>query len=68
MTRGVIYQDDFEEHLLIDLHELLIPLLNISSFLARIGVIVSGRGWVGSVVCAPLDDLLENSLVDLMYT
>jgi hypothetical protein len=59
------YENDLKEHFLIDLHELLIPLLNIGGLLARIGVIVGGGLWIGLVVLAPFDNLLEDRLVDL---
>lgn len=59
------YQDDLEQHLLVYLHELLIPLFDISSLLSGVGVVVvRGRG-VASVVRAPLDDLLQDRFVDL---
>jgi hypothetical protein len=59
------YEDDLKEHLLIDLHELLVPLLDIGSLLAGVGFIVLGLRRVVSVVVAPLDNLAEDSLVDL---
>lgn len=34
--KGITYQDDLEEHLLIDLHELLVPLIDVGGFLARV--------------------------------
>ena len=58
-------KDDFEEHFLIDLHEFLVPLVNICSFLAGVGVVFVGLGRIGTVMFAPLDDLLQNSFVDL---
>jgi hypothetical protein len=61
----VTYEDNLKEHLLIDLHELLVPLLDISSLFARVGVVI-GSGWgIVLVMLAPLNDLLENRLVDL---
>lgn len=59
------YQDDLEEHLLVDLHELLIPLLDIGRPLARVRLVVVGSRRVALVVLAPLDDLLQNGFVDL---
>jgi hypothetical protein len=59
------YQDDLEEHLLVDLHELLVPLVDICALLARVRVIVLGGRRVILVVVAPLDNLLHDSLVDL---
>lgn len=59
------YQNDLEEHFLVHLHELLIPLLDISGLLARIGVIVAGNWRVVLVVLAPLNNLLEDGFIDL---
>lgn len=58
------YQDDLKEHLLVDLHELLIPLFNIGG-LASVVVVIGGALGVVLVVLAPLDDLLQDGLVDL---
>lgn len=52
------YQNDFEKHLLIDLHELLIPLLDLGRLLARITLLVSGLLDIVLVVLTPFDDLL----------
>ena len=52
-----VYQDDLKEHLLVDLHELLIPLFDVGGALPRVGVIL--------VMLAPLDNLLEDGFVDL---
>jgi hypothetical protein len=62
----VTYKDDLEEHLLVNLHVLLVPLLNVGGLLARIGVVISGGDWVVLVVLAPFHDLLEDRLVDLV--
>ena len=59
------YEDDLEEHLLVDLHELLIPLLNIGGLLAGVGVILVDNLWVVDVVFAPFKDFVKNRLVDL---
>jgi len=58
-------EDDLEEHLLVDLHELLVPLFNVGGLLARVGVVVLGGRRVVLVLGAPLEDLLENVLGDL---
>lgn len=60
-------EDDLEEHLLVDLHELLVPLVDVGRLLARVGVVVLGGGRVVLVVAAPLDDLLHDCLVDLRH-
>lgn len=59
------YEDDLKEHLLVDLHELLIPLLNIGGLLTSVGLVVLGLGRIVTVVVAPLYDLAEDGLVDL---
>jgi len=59
-------EDDLEEHLLIDLHELLVPLLNVCGLLARVGVVILGGRRVVLVLRAPLEDLLEDVLRDLV--
>jgi hypothetical protein len=58
-------EDDLEEHLLVDLHELLVPLLNVGGLLAGIGVVILGRRGVVLVLGAPLEDLLKDVLGDL---
>jgi hypothetical protein len=50
---------------LIDLHELLIPVLDVGRLLARVGVVVLGWSGVVLVVFAPLEDLAEDGLADL---
>jgi hypothetical protein len=61
----VTYKDDLKEHLLVDLHELLVPLVDVCRFLTRVRVIVLGGGRVVLVVVAPLKNLLHDGLVDL---
>lgn len=58
------YKDNLEEHLLIHLHELLVPLIDVSG-LATVVVIVASTRRVVLGVLAPLDDLLEDGLVNL---
>lgn len=58
-------EDDLKEHLLVDLHELLVPVLDVGSLLARVGIIVLGWGGVVLVVGAPLEDLAKDRLGDL---
>jgi hypothetical protein len=58
-------EDDLEEHLLVDLHELLIPLLNVGGLLAGVGVLVLLGGRVLLVVVAPFENLAQDSLGDL---
>jgi hypothetical protein len=58
-------EDDLEEHLLIDLHELLVPLFNVGGLLAGVGIVILGGRRVVLVLRAPLKDLLENVLGNL---
>ena len=58
-------EDDLEEHLLVDLHELLVPVFDVGGLLARVGVVIGGRRGVVLVVDAPVDDFLEDVLGDL---
>lgn len=50
---------------MVDLHELLVPLLNVCSLLAGIGLVVLGLRGIVAVVLAPLDDFAEDSFVYL---
>ena len=59
------YKNNLKQHLLINLHELLVPFLDIGSLLAGIGVVIDGGWGIVLVVLAPFDDLLENGFVDL---
>lgn len=56
----VAYQDDLKEHLLVNLHKLLIPLLDICGLFAGVGIIVNGGRWIILVVLAPFNDLLKD--------
>jgi hypothetical protein len=59
------HEDDFEEQLLVDGHVLLVPVADVGGLLARVRVVVVGRGRVVPVVLAPLDDLAQDRLGDL---
>lgn len=59
------YEDDLEEHLLVHLHELLVPLLDVGGFLAGVRVVILGGLGVVLVVLAPFNDLLEDGLINL---
>jgi hypothetical protein len=61
---SVTYQDDLKQHLLIHLHELLVPFIDISGLATGIVVITSARGVI-LVVSTPLDDLLQDGLIHL---
>ena len=63
---SITYQDDLEKHLLVDLHELLVPLVDVGGLAAGV-VIVTGAGRVALVVGAPFDHLAQNCLVDLHH-
>jgi hypothetical protein len=58
-------EDDLEEHLLVDLHKLLVPFFNVGRLLAGVGVIVLGGRRVVLVLGAPLEHLLEHILRNL---
>ena len=64
-SRGITHKDDLEQHLLVNLHELLVPLLDVGGLLAGIGVVIGGGWGISSVMLAPLDNLLEDGLIDL---
>lgn len=59
------YKNNLKEHFLIHLHELLVPLLDISRLLAGIRLVVGSRDGVVTVVLAPLDDLSQDRLIHL---
>lgn len=54
------YKNNLKEHLLINLHKLLIPLFNIGSFLAVVRLVLVGGGRVVAMVLAPLDNLAQD--------
>lgn len=60
------YQDYLKEHFLIDLHELLVPLVDVGCLAAGV-VVVTGAGRVVPVVGAPLDHLAQNRLIYLLW-
>lgn len=59
------YKDDLKEHLLVNLHELLVPLLNLGGLAACVRVLVLGLKGVVAVMLAPFNDLPQHRLVDL---
>jgi hypothetical protein len=59
------YEDNLKEHLLVDLHELLIPLIDVGGLLARVGIVIVDGGRIIAVVLAPLNHLSQDRLVDL---
>jgi hypothetical protein len=59
-------EDDFEKHLLVELHVRLVPLLDVGG-LASIGGIVFRSRCIVSVVFTPFDDLSEDDLVDVYH-
>lgn len=50
---------------MVNLHELLIPLLDVCGLLAAVVLVIGGLGGVVAVVLAPLNDLAQNGLVDV---
>lgn len=59
------YKDDLEQHLLVNLHEFLVPLVDVGGLLSGVGVILGGSRRISTVVNAPIDDLTEDRLVDI---
>lgn len=59
------YQDDFKQHLLVHLQELLVPLVNIGGFSSRIRIIVCRSRRISAMMRAPFDDFVQDSLVHL---
>ena len=51
------YKDDFEKHFLVDLHEFLIPFIDICGLFAGVGIILSGCRRIALVMSAPFNDL-----------
>lgn len=62
---GWAHEDDFKQHLLIDLHELLVPLFDIGGFLSGVGIVILCLEGVVAVMVAPLNHLAKNGLVHL---
>lgn len=59
------YEDDLEEHLLVNLHELLVPLVDVGSLFPVVIVIIRRLSGVIAVVLAPLHHLAQNGVVDV---
>lgn len=59
------HKDNLKEHFLIDLHKLLVPLINVGSLLSRIRVVIGGRRWIGAMVLAPFNHFVQHRLIDL---
>jgi hypothetical protein len=58
-------KDNFEQHLLVNLHEFLVPLFDVCGLLAGVGIVILSRRGVVLVLRAPLKNLLEDVLRDL---
>lgn len=58
-------ENDLEEHFLVDLHVLLVPLVDLGGLLTRLGILVGGGGRVVAVVFAPLQNLLQDGTGDV---
>ena len=59
------YKDNLKQHLLVYLHKLLIPFINVCGLLPRVGVIIVGCLRIVLVMVAPLKNLVQHCLVDL---
>ena len=53
------YKDDFKQHLLIDLHELLIPVVDVGGFFIS-GLILLFFNWIVFVMISPFKNLHVN--------
>ena len=53
------YKNDFKQHLLIDLHELLIPVVDVGGFLIS-GLILLFFNWIVFVMISPFKNLHVN--------
>lgn len=62
---GDPYKNDLEEHFLVNLHELLIPFIDICRFLAAVRIIIGCCRGIALVVFTPLDNLFQNRLIHL---
>jgi hypothetical protein len=62
-SRGATHKDDLEEHLLVNLHELLVPLVNVGGLLPVVVVIIGRLGRIVAVVLAPLNHLAQDRVV-----
>jgi hypothetical protein len=60
---GIAYENDLEEHFLVHLHELLVPLLDVGRLLPGIGIVILCLRRIIAVMFAPLDDFPEDGLV-----
>ena len=50
---------------MVNLHKLLVPLINVGGLAPRVILIIAAGRRVMLVVLAPLDDLLQDRLIDL---
>ena len=62
--RATTYQNDLKKHLLVHLHELLIPFINISG-LATVVIVITSARRVILMMITPLDNLLKDCFIDL---
>ena len=62
------YQDNIKEHLLVDIHKLLIPLVDVGAAVPRFVIIFIGCRRIMLMILAPLENFLEDGIVDLKLT
>ena len=62
---GTTYQNDLEQHFLVDLHELLIPLVDVGRLLSVVVLLFGRLDGIVAVLLAPLNNLAEHRLVDV---
>jgi len=59
------YNNDLKEHLLVNLHELAVPLFDIGGLTVGVVAIVVGGDRIILVMLAPLEDLAKNRIINL---
>lgn len=64
-ARKNTYENNLKQHLLVDLHEFLVPLFDIGGSAATVRLIILCRGGVVAVMFTPFDDLAKHSFVYL---
>lgn len=60
------YKNNLKQHLLVHLHELLVPFVDVGGLLAAVGVVFAGGHGVALVVFAPFQDFAKDYFADLM--
>jgi len=64
-VKVICCKDDFKEHFLINLHELLVPLFDVGCLFSRVGIILVASWGIRLMVVTPFDHLLEDSFINV---